>query len=229
MQWMNDRVTSVNCLGSGHHYKDPRGIHYENEDTTLTLCKLASGGLVQLRLDMLSNRPHNMAYYSLQGTKGCYEAPRGPSDQHKIWLAERSREPSAWQPLSDYESFLPEPWKNPPPEAKKAGHGGGDFWVIDDFVAASRAANRPQSTSSPPLSGRRSDSPRKCPSPAGDRRSTCPTSRSVASQALRRPELVRFPALLVTKALGEQHGRVNDRRRPSLARSALGTKHRAQR
>ncbi len=136
MQWMNDRVVSVSCMGSGHHYEDARGARYENEDTTLTLCKLESGGLVKLRLDMLSNRPHNMAYYSLQGTKGCYEAPRSPGDQHKIWLEGSGSDPNRWQLLSDYEEFLPELWKNPPPEAQKAGHGGGDFWVIHDFVAA---------------------------------------------------------------------------------------------
>lgn len=136
LQWMSDRVVTVSCLGSGHHYRDPRGKSYENEDSTITLCKLARGGLVQLRLDMLSNRPHKMDYYSLQGTKGAYEAARGLGDQPKIWLQEAAGEKLEWQPLSDFESYLPANWRNPPEAALRAGHGGGDFWEVSDFVAA---------------------------------------------------------------------------------------------
>jgi predicted dehydrogenase len=77
LQWLRTRVATVTCVGSGHHYKDPRGDEYANEDSTTTLCKLENGGMVTLRLDMLSNRPHNMVHYALQGTNGCYESPRG--------------------------------------------------------------------------------------------------------------------------------------------------------
>ena len=143
LKWLNDRVVSVCCLGSGHHYKDPRGNHYENEDTTITLCKLERGGLVQLRLDMLSNRPHNMAYYSLQGTRGCYEAPRGMGDQPKVWFGETTGSRDQWQPLWDYASYLPELWRNPPEAAREAGHGGADYWVVYDFVQALLGRKRP--------------------------------------------------------------------------------------
>lgn len=136
MQWMNDRVVSVCCLGSGHHYIDPRGDRYENEDTTLTLCKLESGGLVQLRLDMLSERPHKMDFYTLQGTKGCYEAARGMQDEPKIWLADHSENREEWQPLSHFDDYLPAPWRNPPRAALEAGHGGGDYWEVSDFADA---------------------------------------------------------------------------------------------
>lgn len=147
MQWIDDRVTSVCCLGSGHHYIDPRGRPYENEDTTITLCKLENGGLIQLRLDMLSNRPANHAFYSLQGTKGCYEAPRslrGVVDQHRIWLADYSTGPEDWRPLSDFDDFLPEKYKNPPPEALQSGHWGGDYWEVMDFVEAIQTGKPPE-------------------------------------------------------------------------------------
>jgi len=138
LQWMApQRVEAVLCTGSGHHYRDPRGDLYENEDTTLTLCRLSGGGLVKLRLDMLSNRPHNMAYYSLQGTDGCYEAARGLGDQPKIWLRSRSPDKVEWEPLENLAAeFLPDHWLNPPPEALQAGHGGGDYWEIQDFIEA---------------------------------------------------------------------------------------------
>jgi len=86
---------------------------------------------------MLSNRPHNLTYYSLQGTEGCYEAPRGLGDQPKIWLRKDARGILEWRPLWDYyEAFMPDFWKHPPKEALEAGHGGGDFWEVHDFVSA---------------------------------------------------------------------------------------------
>jgi predicted dehydrogenase len=138
LQWFEgQRVTAVLCVGSGHHYRDPRGDLYENEDTTLTLCRMSGGGLIKLRLDMLSDRPHNMTYYSLQGTDGCYEAARGLGDVPKVWLRAKSPHAMQWEPLEDLAAeFLPAHWLNPPPQALQAGHGGGDYWVVEDFVNA---------------------------------------------------------------------------------------------
>ncbi|MEN6642270.1 MAG: Gfo/Idh/MocA family oxidoreductase [Armatimonadia bacterium] len=136
LQWLDERVVSVLCTGTGHHYRDPRGDEYENEDSTTMLCRTSGGGLVQIRLDMLSNRPHNMTYYSLQGTTGCYEAARGLGDQPKIWLADRC-EKLEWMPLEDLaEEFLPEEWLRPSEAQLQAGHGGGDYLEVQDFISA---------------------------------------------------------------------------------------------
>jgi predicted dehydrogenase len=137
MQWLQERVVSVLCVGSGHHYQDPRGDHYENEDSILMLCRMSAGGLVKIRVDMLSDRPHNMVYYSLQGTDGVYEAARGLNDEPKVWLRELHGDKPSWHPLSELEDdFMPDIWKNPPQEAVEAGHGGGDYFEIMDFVSA---------------------------------------------------------------------------------------------
>jgi predicted dehydrogenase len=139
LQWFGERAVSVCCFGSGHHYRDPRGDVYEIEDSTHTACRLSNGGLAVIRLDMLSNRPHQMAYYSVQGTKGCYEAPRGAGDSHKIWLQDRHDDPNQWHPLSEFEEeFLPEEWLYPPEAALKSGHWGGDYMEVADFVRAIR-------------------------------------------------------------------------------------------
>ena len=136
-QWFGGvRVVNVCCFGTGHHYKDPRGDIYEIEDSTTTACRLANGGLVELRLDMLSNRPHNMTYYSVQGTKGCYESARGHGDRPKICLLDRHQD-GGWHDLQEFaEEFLPDEWLNQSEEAKKAGHGGGDYMEVMDFVRA---------------------------------------------------------------------------------------------
>ena len=137
LQWFPDeRVVAVCAMGTGHHYKDPRGDHYEMEDSVTMMGRLTSGALVQIRVDMLSDRPHNMVHYALQGTDGCYESTDGHQAIPKIWLRARSSEPR-WEPLENLEEeYLPDFWKHPPEEALKAGHGGGDYWEVQDFVSA---------------------------------------------------------------------------------------------
>jgi len=131
LEWFDDRVAWITCQGSGVH-TNPEHVM---DDTVLMLCHTTGGALIKIRLDMLSNRPHNMAYYTVQGTKGCYEAPRGFGDDHKIYLADYSEGKVEWRSLWDFEEeFLPEMWRNPPEEAKHAGHGGGDYFEVLDFV-----------------------------------------------------------------------------------------------
>ncbi|NOZ20116.1 MAG: Gfo/Idh/MocA family oxidoreductase [Planctomycetes bacterium] len=137
LQWMpGDRVVSVSCAGSGRHYKDPRGNIYENEDSCVMLCKMAKGGLVKIRVDMISDRPHGMNCYSLQGVDGCFESSRGFGERHKIWLRCLSEKPE-WHDLTELEKeHLPEYWRTASETAKKAGHGGGDYFEIMDFCDA---------------------------------------------------------------------------------------------
>jgi predicted dehydrogenase/ribosomal protein S18 acetylase RimI-like enzyme len=145
LQWMEgDRIVRICCEGSGHHYKDPRGEDY-HQDTAVMLCKMRSGGLVKIRLDMLSDRPHAMHNHQLQGTDGAYESSRGgPVDRGRIWLRALSAE-IRWHDVDSLmgidslaEKYLPEIWRRPPPEALRAGHGGGDYFEVLDFIRAVR-------------------------------------------------------------------------------------------
>ena len=38
---------------------------------------------------------------------------------------------------------MPDHWRHPPAEALAAGHGGGDYWEVQDFVAAIRGEKEP--------------------------------------------------------------------------------------
>jgi predicted dehydrogenase len=136
LQWMpGDRVERVCCAGSGHHYLDPRGDAYENEDTCVMLAQTARGALIKIRVDMLSERPHAMTNYSLQGTKGCYESARSTLEQHKVWLADLSPDANTWMDLAELEQeYMPDMWRDPPEAALRAGHGGGDYFEVLDFV-----------------------------------------------------------------------------------------------
>ena len=135
LQWMDDRVVRVACEGSGHHYRDPRGDAYENQDSVVMLAKTAKGGLIKIRVDMLSDRPHAMTNYQLQGTDGCYESARSPWEPNKIWLRALSDDANTWMKLEELEpEYLPEMWRNPPEAALRAGHGGGDYFEVLDFL-----------------------------------------------------------------------------------------------
>ena len=146
LQWMpGDRVESVCCAGSGHHYRDPRGDEYENEDSCVMLCRMRSGGLVKIRVDMLSDRPHSMMNFQLQGTDGCYESRRAQAEKDRIWLRSRSPDASTWLDLEEVAgSFLPEAWRVHGELARKAGHGGGDLLEILDWVNAIRSGTPPR-------------------------------------------------------------------------------------
>jgi predicted dehydrogenase len=138
LQWMEgDRVESVCCAGSGHHYRDPRGAEYENQDSCIMLCRMRSGGLVKIRVDMLSDRPHAMTNYQVQGTDGCYESARAPGEKSRIWLRSRCPDMNTWMELETLaDEFLPEYWNRGQEAAIKAGHGGGDYFEVLDFIDA---------------------------------------------------------------------------------------------
>lgn len=137
LQWMpGERVERVCCAGSGHHYQDPRGDDYA-QDTSVMLCQTSSGGLIKIRVDMISDRPHAMTNYQLQGTDGCYESSRAAGEHNRIWLRELDPDNGTWTNLEELEeTYLPEMWRQASDDAKAAGHGGGDYFEVLDFVDA---------------------------------------------------------------------------------------------
>jgi predicted dehydrogenase len=143
MQWFTavdaqERVESVVCIGTGRH-TDPEHPH---DDTSILLCKLRSGKLVKVRVDMMSNRPHHLTYYTVQGTQGVFEGSRDDRQRGNVWLGKnpgagyQNEEHRQWRPLAEFDEHLPEHWRNPPEAAQRAGHGGGDYFVVSDWVQA---------------------------------------------------------------------------------------------
>ena len=131
-----DRAATVNCLeplaGAGN---------------SLMLIRTVAGRVFRIRVDLRSPRPHNMAYYALQGDRGAFEGARGLGDEAKVWL-DGAHEPSkarrahpgdpvaAWHPLRDFApDYIPERLAAPE-EAKHSGHFGADYWMLRDFARA---------------------------------------------------------------------------------------------
>jgi len=133
LQWIKERPQRISCIGTGR-WTDPE---HAVEDTVLLLCKTGSGKLIRVRLDMLSKRPHAMTNYTLQGTKGAYASARRPGEGNWVWVENYCKDPNEWVPLETFEKeFLPAFWRHPPKEALEAGHGGGDYFEVMDFVDA---------------------------------------------------------------------------------------------
>ena len=77
-------------------------------------------------------------------SKGCYEAPRGLGDVAKIALA-TDADPEGyknWRPLSDFKDYLPERYRSG--AGAGAGHGGGDYYIVADFVDAVKKNVQPE-------------------------------------------------------------------------------------
>ena len=144
MQWFKgDRIKTVSCFAAGNHTEKA----FRQEDTSLTLCQTQSGKLIKLRIDCLSKRPHHMTYYSLQGTMGAYEAYRGMGDDHKIWLTsmdDGDTDKAKWRPLADFkEKYMPKRYLNATEAQRAAGHWGGDYFIICDFIDAIKKGIKP--------------------------------------------------------------------------------------
>mgnify|MGYP001208121351 CR=1 FL=1 len=143
MKWFaGDRIGSVIACGTGWH----TAPQFRQDDTSITLCRLESGKLIKLRLDVISERPHNPSYYSLQGTLGCYEAPRGMGDDHKIWLKgmDPDTDSARWRPLKQFSDLLPPRYRNATPEQLRIGHRGAERFMAEDFIQAVRTGAKPE-------------------------------------------------------------------------------------
>lgn len=134
-----DRIVSVASYSPGNH--NPFGLR--NDDLTQTMCVLESGKLVKIRVDTISPRPHAMTYYQIQGTKGCYEAPRlGGEAMIALATDDDPRGYEKWRPLSDFKEFLPERYKSG--VGDDASHGGGDYYIMKDFIDAIETGVAPE-------------------------------------------------------------------------------------
>ncbi len=121
--------------------------YWRQGDTSSTLIRTKRGALISLRVDIQSSRPHNMVHYGLQGTKGAYMGPRFDGESPLIWqeteiAGEKGHE--EWQPLWSCAPKWEHPlWQQWSGDALATGHGGGDLFVMKEFVEAVRERRKP--------------------------------------------------------------------------------------
>ena len=141
MKWFDeDRIDFVVALGTGRRTRPD----IRQEDTSVALLQMKSGKLVRLRVDCISNRPHAMANYTLQGTKGVYESARTKGED-MVYIADEGGNPdkAQWTPLSQYNEYLPPRYRDLEAKIKATGHGGGDYFIVEDFMNAIRGKQKP--------------------------------------------------------------------------------------
>lgn len=106
---------------------DAAKIDFKAGDMCTTQIQTQSGSLINIQYDTESKRPVNN-FYLLQGTEGIFDSRKG------IHLDGRSK-PEEWGSISDYYAQYNHPsWEKGGSTARKTGHGGGDYFVVKEFI-----------------------------------------------------------------------------------------------
>ncbi len=120
---------------------------WKRPDTVTTSIRTENEVLIDLRVDWVSARPHNMNRYELQGTKASFYWTDGSDPM--IWIEGRSGQGACgealeWESLWKYRDEFEHPWwKRQRDEANRTGHGGGDHFVLQEFVTAIHEGREP--------------------------------------------------------------------------------------
>ena len=107
---MGEKIVKVSCMASGHSFD------MVADNTCALMLETEKGHLIRLRSSFVSPRPDNVTYYSFQGTNGCYQAPQGPQDFHKVYIKGLSRQgswnaPGGWNNVYEFKDACDENWK----------------------------------------------------------------------------------------------------------------------
>lgn len=144
MQWFEgDRITEISTFSPGIR----NSVGLRQDSGTTTMCRTAEDKLLNIRVDCMSPRPHNMSNFQLQGTKGIVQFKSCNDDIDRVsFIDEENDSPiqnMKWKKLDEYNMYLPERYKNATEEQLKAGHNGGDFFIVEDFINAIRENKQP--------------------------------------------------------------------------------------
>jgi hypothetical protein len=126
-------------FGDAHPAEAPG--FFRGGDSSSTLVRTETGKVADIRVDIASPRPHNMTHYILQGTEAAYISARHAREDPLLWIHGRSPGDAIgkeeWESLWQYaDEFEHARWRERGEIARGSGHGGGDYFVIEDFVRA---------------------------------------------------------------------------------------------
>ena len=92
-----------------------------------------------------------MDNYLLQGTEGIFQSAQygkgnlsGDVDRVSLVKNANAKGEMDWEDIDNYKHLLPEKYRNATPEQIAAGHGGGDFFIVEDFINAVRTNTQPE-------------------------------------------------------------------------------------
>lgn len=124
--------------------------YFKHGDTQKVLIKTRNGVLVDLLFDPVSPRVGNCAEHFITGTKACFHSntvvPHGSRacSGPAISFAKSPDHKYSWEPLMKHAQRYEHPlWRRHLPFARSAGHGGGDYFVLQDFLRAIETEETP--------------------------------------------------------------------------------------
>jgi len=126
LQIMDDRIVTAVGMHTG-----PRiGKATNTIDMEVGIFKTAKGNVIKVTCGFYVAREPSFHYFSLYGTEGVLESPRGGYDGFKANFHDIPNLQGMVQ--------LPLSWThtNMPPEAHAGGHGTSEYLMINDFVRA---------------------------------------------------------------------------------------------
>ncbi len=134
-----DRLVSFSSrsVGLARYARETLGLPAESlpgdfaGDSNVCLIRTRNGALIDLRFDVSSERPTvSTTYFSLQGERASYE------DRYGLRIHVNGRSPQhEWEAADAYlEEFAHPLWTRWHGVADASGHGGADFYVIQEFA-----------------------------------------------------------------------------------------------
>jgi predicted dehydrogenase len=128
----------VNALSIANREIDQKSMKVCDPGCVI-LCRMDNGAVFRL---FGLGLPGHSIWYRVHGTKGAMETTRGPGyfgpEQVRVWHEEWELKPGQVRERT----YVPE-WPKLGEIAEKAGHGGGDFWVLYYFGEAIKKGEQP--------------------------------------------------------------------------------------
>ena len=139
LMYITDRIpVKVNGLSIASREADQKTVR-RGDPGSVILCRMDNGAVFRLFGLML---PGHSNWYRVHGAHGAMENTRGPGyfgpGQVRVWHEE-------WdcpEGTPTERTYVPE-WPEHTELARKAGHGGGDFWTNFAFAEAIRSGEQP--------------------------------------------------------------------------------------
>ena len=132
------RPVRVNGLSIACREVDAETVRVGDPGSVI-LCRMDSGAVFRIFGLTL---PGHSNWYRVHGVRGAMEITRGPGyfgpSQVRVWHDEWDLKPGEVRERT----YVPD-WPEHADLARKAGHGGGDFWTCFEFAQAIRTGRRP--------------------------------------------------------------------------------------
>lgn len=147
-----NRITHLTSMASKqagltHYIKKMGGedhpnakVNFKQGDIVQTMLKCENGETILLTHDTSLQRPYNLGF-RVQGTDGIWQdIGSGGFDQGFIYFEEEMNHSHQWANSKEHLETYDHPlWKEHEAKAKGAGHGGMDYFLINDFIECIKA------------------------------------------------------------------------------------------